>query len=234
MQLTIDKLSKTYPGQPAKALNQISLTLGPGLFGLLGQNGAGKTSLMRTLATLQPPDEGTIFFDELDVLSHPDEFRRRLGYLPQEFGVYPTATAQQFLDYMADLKGYDRRADRNVVVEDLLRRVNLWEVRRQPMGTFSGGMRQRFGIAQALVGQPQLIIVDEPTAGLDPSERNRFYNLLAQVGETAIVLLSTHLIEDVSTLCRRMAILDRGTLLAVDTPPGPDRPADGTALGNSD
>lgn len=218
MQLNIHNLTKTYPGQASKALYRINLTIGQGLFGLLGQNGAGKSTLMRIIATLQPPDEGTIFFDNIDVLNQTDDFRRLLGYLPQEFGVYPTATAQELLDHIADLKGYDSRSDRKIIVEELLWQVNLWEVRQQPMGTFSGGMRQRFGIAQALLGQPRLIIVDEPTAGLDPTERNRFYNLLAQIGETAVVILSTHLIEDVSTLCSRMAILDQGTLLMVDTP----------------
>ena len=222
MQLTIQNLTKTYPGrrgsEPVHALNNVSLTIGQGLFGLLGQNGAGKSSLMRTIATLQPPDDGQILFNDLDVLARPDDFRQILGYLPQEFGVYPTATATELLDHIADLKGYATRADRRFITEDLLRRVNLWDVRKRPLGTFSGGMRQRFGIAQALVGEPQVIIVDEPTAGLDPAERNRFYNLLAEIGENTVVLLSTHLVEDVSTLCSQMAVLNRGTVLAVGEP----------------
>ncbi len=222
MQLTIQNLTKTYPGrrgsEPVQALNNVSLSIGQGLFGLLGQNGAGKSSLMRTIATLQPPDDGQILFNDLDVLARPDEFRQILGYLPQEFGVYPTATADELLDHIADLKGYATRADRRFITEDLLRRVNLWDVRQRPLGTFSGGMRQRFGIAQALVGEPEVIIVDEPTAGLDPAERNRFYNLLAEIGENTVVLLSTHLVEDVSTLCGQMAILNRGTVLAVGEP----------------
>ena len=220
--LQIRDLTKTYAGQrghgPVRALNGIDLTIGPGLFGLLGQNGAGKSSLMRTIATLQTPDEGSIFFNDIDVLAQPEELRRVLGYLPQEFGVYPTVTAEELLTYVADMKGIANRAERRERVTEMLQRVNLWDVRKKALSSYSGGMRQRFGIAQALIGNPQLLIVDEPTAGLDPTERNRFYNLLAQVGEQTVVLLSTHVVEDVSTLCHRIAIMGNGAVLTCGSP----------------
>lgn len=220
--LHIRNLTKTYPGprgtEPIRALNAVDLTVGPGLFGLLGQNGAGKSSLMRTIATLQPADSGSIFFNDIDVLAQPDELRRVLGYLPQEFGVYPTVTADELLTYIADMKGIGSRAERRERVEAMLHRVNLWDVRRKFLSTYSGGMRQRFGIAQALIGDPELLIVDEPTAGLDPTERNRFYNLLAQVGGQTVVLLSTHVVEDISTLCHRIAIMGSGRVLKSGSP----------------
>ncbi len=220
--LQIQNLTKTYAGQrgtaPVQALNGVDLTISPGLFGLLGQNGAGKSSLMRTIATLQPADSGSIFFNDIDVLTQPDELRRVLGYLPQEFGVYPTVTAEELLTHIADMKGISNRAERRESVDEMLQRVNLWEVRRKLLSTYSGGMRQRFGIAQALIGDPQLIIVDEPTAGLDPTERNRFYNLLAQIGGQIVVLLSTHVVEDVSTLCHQIAIMGQGHVLKTGSP----------------
>ena len=220
--LRIQNLTKTYASQrgtePVRALNGIDLTIGPGLFGLLGQNGAGKSSLMRTIATLQTPDEGSIYFNDIDVLAQPDELRRVLGYLPQEFGVYPTVSGDELLTYIADMKGIANRAERREVVAEMLQRVNLWDVRKKPLSNYSGGMRQRFGIAQALIGDPQLVIVDEPTAGLDPTERNRFYNLLAQIGEQTVVLLSTHVVEDVSTLCHQLAIMGNGEVLNSGSP----------------
>jgi ABC-2 type transport system ATP-binding protein len=212
MDLRIEGLSKTYPNG-VKALDEVSLTIPSGMFGLLGPNGAGKSSLMRTLATLQEPDAGSVWLGEIDVLRQKDEVRRRLGYLPQDFGVYPRVSALDMLDHLALLKGLANRPERRERVEGLLQRCNLYDVRKKPLSSFSGGMRQRFGIAQALIGSPQLLIVDEPTAGLDPGERNRFYNLLADVGEQVIVILSTHIVEDVTDLCTRMAILHGGRVL---------------------
>jgi ABC-2 type transport system ATP-binding protein len=209
--LKIRDLSKTY-ANGVQALKGITLDIPTGMFGLLGPNGAGKSTLMRTLATLQDPDSGSVHLGELDVLSNKIEARRRLGYLPQEFGVYPKVTAQDMLDHFAILKGVVERKPRKALVEALLNQVNLWQVRDRKLGTFSGGMRQRFGIAQALIGQPDLLIVDEPTAGLDPEERNRFLNLLAEVGEHVVVILSTHIVEDVTDLCPRMAIIAQGQL----------------------
>ncbi|MFN5355462.1 MAG: ABC transporter ATP-binding protein, partial [Bacteroidota bacterium] len=215
MELHIQHLSKTYPNG-VKALDDVSLTIPRGMFGLLGPNGAGKSTLMRTIATLQEADSGSIRLGELDVLNDKMEVRRQLGYLPQEFGVYPKITAYDMLDHIAILKGI--RQDRKALVEELLKRVNLWDVRKKALGGFSGGMKQRFGIAQALIGDPKLIIVDEPTAGLDPGERNRFYNLLSEIGEQVIVILSTHIVEDVKELCSQMAIIDRGRVLFAGSP----------------
>jgi ABC-type multidrug transport system ATPase subunit len=211
MELQIRDLSKTY-GNGVHALNAVSLTIPLGMYGLLGPNGAGKSTLMRTLATLQAPDSGSVRLGELDVLRNKDEMRRTLGYLPQEFGVYPNVRAERLLEHFAVLKGIPRIA-RKEVVEALLRKTNLWDVRREKLGGFSGGMRQRFGVAVALIGNPKLIIVDEPTAGLDPAERVRFLNLLSELGENSIVILSTHIVEDVVELCSRMAIIDRGEIL---------------------
>jgi ABC-2 type transport system ATP-binding protein len=212
MELTIKGLSKTYKNG-VKALDNVSLTIPRGMYGLLGPNGAGKSTLMRTLATLQEPDSGSIFLDEIDVLRQKDEVRRRLGYLPQEFGVYPRISAQDMLSHLALLKGITNARERKEVVAAMLQRCNLYDVRKKALTGFSGGMRQRFGIAQALIGNPQLLIVDEPTAGLDPGERNRFYNLLAEVGEQVIVILSTHIVEDVTDLCTDMAIIHEGKVL---------------------
>ncbi|MFZ0959783.1 MAG: ABC transporter ATP-binding protein [Terriglobia bacterium] len=212
MELKIENLSKTYPNG-LKALDNVSLTIPHGMFGLLGPNGAGKTTLMRSLATLLEPDTGGIHFGAIDVLHQKDEVRRRLGYLPQEFGVYPRISAQDMLSHLAVLKGITRFSERKQVVEAMLRRCNLYDERKKSLASFSGGMRQRFGIAQALIGNPQLLIVDEPTAGLDPGERNRFYNLLAEIGEQVIVILSTHIVEDVMDLCSRMAIIHLGRVL---------------------
>jgi ABC-type multidrug transport system ATPase subunit len=190
------------------------------MYGLLGPNGAGKSTLMRTLATLQEPDEGSIRLNDIDVINQKDEVRRTLGYLPQEFGVYPKAKAEDLLDHLAILKGLTGRQSRREVVEVLLRKVNLWDVRRQKLGGYSGGMRQRFGVAVALLGNPKLMIVDEPTAGLDPAERVRFLNLLSELGENSVVILSTHIVEDVSELCTRMAIINKGTILLDAEPLG--------------
>lgn len=212
MELRIRDVSKTYPNG-VRALKQVNLTIPCGLYGLLGPNGAGKSTLMRILATLQEPDEGSIRLGETDVLSQKDEVRRTLGYLPQEFGVYPKVSAESLLDYFALLKGIAGRRARKEVVEALLRRTNLWDVRKRKLGGYSGGMRQRFGVAVALLGDPKLVIVDEPTAGLDPAERVRFLNLLSELGESSVVLLSTHIVEDVSELCTRMAIIDQGEIL---------------------
>jgi ABC-type multidrug transport system ATPase subunit len=212
MELKIENISKTYPNG-VKALDNVSLTIPHGMYGLLGPNGAGKTTLMRALATLLEPDAGSVQFGEIDVLHQKDEVRRRLGYLPQEFGVYPRISCQDMLSHLALLKGITRSSERKQVVEAMLRRCNLYEVRKKSLAAFSGGMRQRFGIAQALIGNPQLLIVDEPTAGLDPGERNRFYNLLAEIGEQVIVILSTHIVEDVRDLCSRMAIIHLGRVL---------------------
>jgi ABC-2 type transport system ATP-binding protein len=212
MELKISNLSKTYKNG-VKALDNVSLTIPLGMYGLLGPNGAGKSTLMRTLATLQEADSGNVFFGEIDVLKQKDEVRRRLGYLPQEFGVYPRISAQDMLSHLALLKGFTNARERKEVVAAMLQRCNLYEVRKKALTGFSGGMRQRFGIAQALIGNPQLLIVDEPTAGLDPGERNRFYNLLAEAGEQVIVILSTHIVEDVMDLCTNMAIIHEGKVL---------------------
>ncbi|HEX5724074.1 MAG TPA: ABC transporter ATP-binding protein [Longimicrobiaceae bacterium] len=211
MELRISHLSKTYPNGTV-ALKDVSLTIPQGMFGLLGPNGAGKSTLMRTIATLQEADSGTVTLGELDVLRQKDEVRRTLGYLPQEFGVYPKVTAEDLLDHFAVLRGITRRRERKETVRALLEQTNLYDARRKKLGGFSGGMRQRFGIAVALLGNPRLIIVDEPTAGLDPAERVRFLNLLSELGENAVVILSTHIVEDVSELCQRMAIIDRGEI----------------------
>lgn len=215
--LAISNLSKTY-SNGVQALRDVSLELGPGLFGLLGPNGAGKSTLMRTVASLQTPDRGSIVLDGVDVLADPSAIRRRLGYLPQEFGVYPRIPAIDLLDYLAVLKGISERPERRDQVESLLRLTNLWHVRRNHVSTFSGGMKQRFGIAQALLGTPRVVIVDEPTAGLDPEERNRFLNLLSEIGENVVVILSTHIVEDVRDLCPRMAILAAGRILLEGAP----------------
>jgi ABC-2 type transport system ATP-binding protein len=217
MQLTISNLSKRYPNG-VQALNDVSVTIPQGMFGLLGPNGAGKSSLMRTIATLQEADSGSIMLDDLDVLKEKEAVRKILGYLPQDFGVYPKITAEEMLDHIAQLKGIHDTKERKETVQGLLHRVNLYKERKKNLGTFSGGMKQRFGIAQALMGQPKLIIVDEPTAGLDPAERNRFYNLLSEIGENTIVILSTHIVEDVRTLCRDFAIICQGELLRHDNP----------------
>jgi ABC-2 type transport system ATP-binding protein len=217
MELIIQDLSKTY-SNGVKALNNVSLHIGRGMFGLLGPNGAGKSTLMRTLATLQDADSGSVFLDGLDVLAEKQQVREKLGYLPQDFGLYPRISAEKMLNHIAQMKGVIKKSDRKLVVESLLNKVNLYKDRKKALGTFSGGMKQRFGIAQALAGNPSLIIVDEPTAGLDPSERNRFYNLLSELGENTIVILSTHIVEDVSTLCSNMAIICEGEVLMCGTP----------------
>jgi ABC-2 type transport system ATP-binding protein len=214
--LRIRDVSKTYPNG-VQALQRINLTIPPGMYGLLGPNGAGKSTLMRTIATLQEPDEGEMHLGSLDVLRQKDEVRRTLGYLPQEFGVYPKTTAERLLNHFAVLRGI-RRDERKDAVESLLRQTNLWDVRKQKLGGFSGGMRQRFGVAIAMIGNPGLLIVDEPTAGLDPAERVRFLNLLAELGENSVVILSTHIVEDVSELCTRMAIIDKGRILLEGEP----------------
>lgn len=211
MDLCIKGLEKTYPNG-VKALQGITLTIGAGMFGLLGPNGAGKSTLMRTLATLQDADAGSITLGDIDVLRQKDEVRRRLGYLPQEFGMYPKVSAEEMLDHFAVLKGITSRAERRETVAALLRQTNLFDVRKKAIGGFSGGMKQRFGIAQALLGRPELIVVDEPTAGLDPEERVRFHNLLAEIGENVVVILSTHIVSDVADLCGAMAILHEGTV----------------------
>lgn len=215
MDLIISNLSKTYPNG-VKALQDVSLTISKGMYGLLGPNGAGKSTLMRTIATLQEADSGTITLGNMNVLEDKLSLRKVLGYLPQEFGVYPKISATDMLNHIALLKGL--QSGRKEVVEDLLKRVNLWDVRKKALGGFSGGMKQRFGIAQALLGDPKLIIVDEPTAGLDPGERNRFYNLLSEIGEQVIVILSTHIVEDVKELCNQMAIIDKGRVLFAGKP----------------
>lgn len=212
MELKITNLSKLYPGG-IKALSQVNLEISNGMFGLLGPNGAGKSSLMRTIATLQEPSEGTIFLDDLDVINNKDEMRKVLGYLPQDFGFYPKVSAEDMLNHFAVLKGIADKKERQEICAALLQQTNLYEVRNRYIGDYSGGMRQRFGIAQALLGNPKLIIVDEPTAGLDPQERNRFHNLLSEVGENIIVILSTHIVEDVSNLCHRMAVMNLGSVL---------------------
>jgi ABC-2 type transport system ATP-binding protein len=229
MTLKITNISKAYPNG-VQALKNVTLTIPNGMYGLLGPNGAGKSTLMRILATLQEPDAGDIHFINtatvwgqtsgkvIDVVKEKDDVRKTLGYLPQEFGVYPKARAEELLDYFAILKGFSVRKSRREIVEALLRKTNLWDVRKQKLGGYSGGMRQRFGIAVALLGDPKLLIVDEPTAGLDPAERVRFLNLLSELGENSIVLLSTHIVEDVSELCTRMAIIHRGEILLETQP----------------
>jgi ABC-2 type transport system ATP-binding protein len=215
--LTINNLSKTYPNG-VKALKNLSLSIGNSMFGLVGPNGAGKSSLMRTIATLQDPDSGTISLDGIDVLRQKDQVRRILGYLPQEFGVYPKISALDMLHHIAVMKGMTSSAERKETVDALLQQTNLWDVRKKALATFSGGMKQRFGIAQALLGNPRLIIVDEPTAGLDPAERNRFLNLLSSLGSDRTVILSTHIVDDVRQLCPRMAIIASGELLLEGSP----------------
>jgi ABC-type multidrug transport system ATPase subunit len=215
--LSIKALNKTY-ANGVQALKDINLEIPTGLYGLLGPNGAGKSSLMRTIATLQEPDSGSIHFDGIDVLRDKEGLRRQLGYLPQDFGVYPKVSAEDLLNHFAVLKGLTRRGERKEMVEGLLRQTNLWDARKRKLGTFSGGMRQRFGIAQALLGAPRLVIVDEPTAGLDPDERNRFLNLLAEIGEQVVVMLSTHIVEDVTDLCPRMAMIVKGEVLLQGEP----------------
>ncbi len=215
--LKIESLSKTY-SNGVKALNNVNLTISNGMFGLLGPNGAGKSSLMRTLSTLQEPTSGTVNFNGIDVIKNPQEIRNNLGYLPQEFGVYPKISAYELLDHIAVLKGVSNKKDRKEQVLSLLQQTNLFQHRKKSVSTFSGGMRQRFGIAQALLGNPKLIIVDEPTAGLDPEERNRFHNLLSEIGENVIVLLSTHIVEDVRDLCSNMAIMGEGQIISQGKP----------------
>lgn len=217
MQLNIQNLSKTYPNG-VQALKSVSLQINKGMFGLLGPNGAGKSTLMRTLATLQSPDAGSVSFDGLDLLQEKDEIRKRLGYLPQEFGVYPRVSAEKLLDHLAVLKGVTNKGERKDLVENLLIKTNLYNDRKKRLGGYSGGMKQRFGIAQALLASPSLIIVDEPTAGLDPGERNRFHNVLGELGESAIVILSTHIVEDVKELCTDMAIINKGEILMNGNP----------------
>lgn len=215
--LTISNVSKTYPNG-VKALDAVSLTIEKGLFGLLGPNGAGKSSLMRTIATLQQPDSGSIQFDDLNILTQPNELRQRLGYLPQDFGVYPRVSALDLLNHLAILKGLNNKAERREAVEGLLAHTNLYQHRKKAVSGYSGGMRQRFGIAQALLGNPDLLIVDEPTAGLDPEERNRFHNLLVSLGEEKVIILSTHIVDDVSELCANMAVLGEGQILLEGNP----------------
>ncbi|UQV46458.1 ABC transporter ATP-binding protein [Janthinobacterium lividum] len=215
--LKIKQLNKTY-ANGVKAINHVSLEIPNGMFGLLGPNGAGKSSLMRTIATLQDPDSGSIHFDGVDVLQDKAGLRRQLGYLPQDFGVYPKVSAETLLNHFAVLKGLTEKGPRKEAVEALLQQTNLWEARKRNLGTYSGGMRQRFGIAQALLGAPRLVIVDEPTAGLDPDERNRFLNLLAKIGEQVVVILSTHIVDDVTDLCPRMAMIVKGLVLVQGEP----------------
>ena len=215
--LKIDGLTKTY-GNGVQALNEVTLAVPRGMFGLLGPNGAGKSTLMRTIATLQSADAGTIFLDDIDVLKQPMKLRSHLGYLPQEFGAYPRTSPEVMLNHIAVLKGIEDRNERGGLVEQLLVQTNLWDVRKKSIDTFSGGMKQRFGIAQALIGEPSLIIVDEPTAGLDPVERRRFHNLLTRISEDVVVLLSTHIVEDVADLCPRMAIMGDGSILVEGEP----------------
>ena len=215
--LSIKQLNKTY-ANGVKAINNVSLDIPNGMFGLLGPNGAGKSSLMRTIATLQDPDSGSIHFEGVDVLKDKAGLRRQLGYLPQDFGVYPKVSAETLLNHFAVLKGLTEKGPRKEAVDALLQQTNLWEARKRNLGTYSGGMRQRFGIAQALLGAPRLVIVDEPTAGLDPDERNRFLNLLAKIGEQVVVILSTHIVDDVTDLCPRMAMIVKGEVLVQGEP----------------
>lgn len=217
MELKIKNLSKTY-SNGVQALKDVTLDIPQGMFGLLGPNGAGKSSLMRTLATLQQADSGSVMLGDLDVLKEKAEVRKILGYLPQEFGVYPKVTSYNMLSHIASLKGISNSGERKELVESLLNKTNLWHVRNKSLGTYSGGMKQRFGIAQALIGDPKLIIVDEPTAGLDPAERNRFHNLLCEIGENTIVILSTHIVDDISNLCNNMAIICLGEVVVKGNP----------------
>lgn len=217
MELTISNLSKTY-ANGVQALKNVNLSIPQGMYGLLGPNGAGKSTLMRTLSTLQEADTGSIKLGEIDVLTQKEDVRKVLGYLPQEFGVYPKITAEDMLDHIASLKGLTNKKERKEIVSTLLERVNLSHVKKKRLGTYSGGMKQRFGIAQALLGNPKLIIVDEPTAGLDPAERNRFHNLLSDIGQDTIVILSTHIVDDVSNLCQKMAIICLGEVIAEGNP----------------
>lgn len=212
MQLTISNVSKTY-ANGLKALTDVNLTIAPGMFGLLGPNGAGKSTLMRTIATLQDPDTGSIMLGDIDVIKQKEELRKVLGYLPQDFGFYPKVNAEDMLHHFAVLKGINNKAERKAICDALLNQTNLFEARKRNLSEYSGGMRQRFGIAQALLGSPKLIIVDEPTAGLDPAERNRFHNILSDLGENIIVILSTHIVEDIKNLCPRMVIMNRGQVL---------------------
>lgn len=215
--LRIENLTHVYPNG-TRALDSVTLDVPAGMFGLLGPNGAGKSTLMRTISTLQVPTSGSIHFDSIDVLADPDALRRTLGYLPQDFGVYPRVSAFDMLDHLAVLKGYGNRGERREVVETLLNQVNLWAVRNKAIAGFSGGMRQRFGIAQALIGQPRLVIVDEPTAGLDPEESNRFLNLLAEISENVVVIFSTHIVQDIADLCQNTAIIASGRIIRTGTP----------------
>jgi len=217
LELRIQNLSKRYPNG-VQALKDVSLTISAGMFGLLGPNGAGKSTLMRTLSTLQDADAGSASLDGVDLLKDKEQVRRMLGYLPQEFGVYPKVTAIELLEHFAVLKGLSDPRQRKAAVHGLLKKTNLWEARYRRLGTYSGGMKQRFGIAQALLGEPKLIIVDEPTAGLDPEERNRFHNLLAEIGENVVVILSTHIVDDVADLCRQMAVINRGQVMLSGDP----------------
>lgn len=212
MQLTISNVSKTY-ANGLKALTDVNLTISPGMFGLLGPNGAGKSTLMRTISTLQDPDTGTIMLGDIDVIKQKEELRKVLGYLPQDFGFYPKVNAEDMLHHFAVLKGINNKSERKDICDALLNQTNLYEARKRNLSEYSGGMRQRFGIAQALLGNPKLIIVDEPTAGLDPAERNRFHNILSDLGENIIVILSTHIVEDIKNLCPRMVIMNRGQVL---------------------
>ena len=212
MELQIKNLDKRY-SNGVHALNNVSLTIPTGMFGLLGPNGAGKSSLMRTIATLQDADSGSVTLGDIDVLNDKEAVRKVLGYLPQEFGVYPRTSAVDLLDNLAMLKGFENKSERKQMIEQLLVKVNLWEQRNKAVSSYSGGMRQRFGIAQCLIGSPKLVIVDEPTAGLDPGERNRFYNILSEIGENTIVILSTHIVQDVRELCTQMAVVDKGSVL---------------------
>jgi ABC-2 type transport system ATP-binding protein len=215
--LTLLGVSHVY-GDGTRALDDVNLTIPKGMFGLLGPNGAGKSTLMRSVATLQSPSQGSIRFGDIDVIRQPAQLRATLGYLPQDFGVYPRVSARDLLEHLAVLKGFSRASERRSQVDSLLKQVNLWTVRNKPVSGFSGGMRQRFGIAQALIGNPSLIIVDEPTAGLDPEERNRFNNLLAEIGESVVVILSTHIVDDVADLCSRMAIICEGRIVLEGSP----------------
>jgi ABC-type multidrug transport system ATPase subunit len=217
MQLKIENVTKQYPNG-VKALNNINLTIERGMFGMLGPNGAGKSSLMRTIATLQEPDSGSITLGEIDVLKQKDELRKVLGYLPQDFGFYPKVTALDMLNHFAVLKGISNKKERSEIVDALLNQTNLYDARKRNISEYSGGMRQRFGIAQALLGNPKLVIVDEPTAGLDPMERNRFHNLLSEIGENVIIILSTHIVDDVKDLCKRMVVMNQGAILFEGTP----------------
>jgi len=219
MELRITNLSKTY-SNGVKALKNVNLVIPKGMYGLLGPNGAGKSTLMRTIATLQEPDEGSITFGDIDVLTEKSAVRQTLGYLPQEFGVYPKIGAEMLLNHLAVLKGITNRSERKEIVKALLVKTNLYDHRKKNLGGYSGGMKQRFGIAQALLANPKLIIVDEPTAGLDPAERNRFLNLLSEIGENTVVILSTHIVEDVKELCTNMAVINQGEVLLTGTPNG--------------